>query len=117
MAYQKKWKPGKDFYTLVEPHLDDLPKDGWTDPLLVEYPLWIENKAKWQWYNWMHHFGKGQFSIKINHPQPQVVKFEIRSTNISGIRSVPQLDGFEVDDELEAIAREFLDEEEGDKDA
>ncbi len=67
MTYQKNFRPGRDFHLLVEPFVGALPKEP-TDPSLVlELHPSQENSAKWQWYNYLYHFYRGEYSISISH--------------------------------------------------
>ncbi len=91
MAYQREFKPTKDFQWIVEPFIKDLPHSPHQEPLKLRYPMQAESRVHYQWYNWLHHNAPHRFHIRAWIEEESYV-VELRSANYTDtvIREEPQ---------------------------
>ncbi len=91
MAYQREFKPTKDFQWIVEPFIKDLPHSPHQESLKLRYPVQAESRVHYQWYNWLHHNAPHRFHIKTQIEEESCI-IELHSAVYEGtvIREEPQ---------------------------
>ena len=80
MGYHQKFNPGTLFFALVKPYIIHLPQTTADPPLEMEVPRELCGSARFQWYNYFHHVGKGHsiYTIRTrNSINPLVSIFTI----------------------------------------
>ena len=106
MAYQRAFKATQGFELYVKPFISKLPSSSSDPPLVLTVHISEEHSAKYQWYNYLHHFHRAQFVIRTELVGSHVHMKLFRL--YSSIKEAPQQDYLDDLDDQESLSIEEL---------